>query len=118
VKFSEYNWNAMPDKAGHFGVYGGRFVAETLMEPIYELEQAYEKLKNDPAFQAEFDRDLKYYVGRPSPLYLAGTLDTRTWRCKNLPQARRPEPHRRTQDQQHHRSSLARQTHGQEAHYR
>ncbi|WP_175517910.1 tryptophan synthase subunit beta [Thiothrix caldifontis] len=61
----------MPDKAGHFGVYGGRFVAETLMEPIYELEQAYEKLKNDPAFQAEFDRDLKYYVGRPSPLYLA-----------------------------------------------
>jgi len=71
VKFSEYNWNAMPDKAGHFGAYGGRFVAETLMEPIYELEQAYEKLKNDPAFQAEFDRDLKYYVGRPSPLYLA-----------------------------------------------
>ena len=71
MKFSEYNWNAMPDKAGHFGAYGGRFVAETLMEPIYELEQAYEKLKNDPAFQAEFDRDLKYYVGRPSPLYLA-----------------------------------------------
>ncbi|WP_308874984.1 tryptophan synthase subunit beta [Thiothrix subterranea] len=61
----------MPDKAGHFGAYGGRFVAETLMKPIYELEQAYEKLKNDPAFQAEFDRDLKYYVGRPSPLYLA-----------------------------------------------
>ncbi|MDD5394709.1 MAG: tryptophan synthase subunit beta [Thiothrix sp.] len=61
----------MPDKAGHFGAYGGRFVAETLMEPIYELEQAYEQLKNDPAFQAEFDRDLKYYVGRPSPLYLA-----------------------------------------------
>lgn len=71
MKFSEYNWNAMPDKAGHFGAYGGRFVAETLMEPIYELEEAYEKLKNDPAFQAEFDRDLKYYVGRPSPLYLA-----------------------------------------------
>ncbi len=71
MKFSEYNWNAMPDKAGHFGAYGGRFVAETLMEPIYELEQAYEKLKNDPAFQAEFDRDLKYYVGRPSPLYMA-----------------------------------------------
>ncbi|MEN9502110.1 MAG: tryptophan synthase subunit beta [Pseudomonadota bacterium] len=71
MKFSEFNWNAMPDKAGHFGAYGGRFVAETLMEPIYELEQAYEKLKNDPAFQAEFDRDLQYYVGRPSPLYLA-----------------------------------------------
>ena len=71
MKFSEFNWNAMPDKRGHFGPYGGRFVAETLMEPIYELEQAYEKLKNDPAFQAEFDRDLQYYVGRPSPLYLA-----------------------------------------------
>lgn len=71
MKFSEFNWNAMPDKAGHFGAYGGRFVAETLMEPIYELEQAYEKLKNDPAFQTEFDRDLQYYVGRPSPLYLA-----------------------------------------------
>ncbi len=71
MKFSEFNWNAMPDKRGHFGPYGGRFVAETLMEPIYELEQAYETLKNDPAFQAEFDRDLQYYVGRPSPLYLA-----------------------------------------------
>lgn len=71
MKFSEFNWNAMPDKRGHFGPYGGRFVAETLMEPIYELEQAYEKLKNDAAFQAEFDRDLQYYVGRPSPLYLA-----------------------------------------------
>ena len=74
MKFSEFNWNAMPDKAGHFGAYGGRFVAETLMEPIYELEQAYEKLKHDPAFQAEFDRDLQYYVGRPSPLYFAERL--------------------------------------------
>ena len=74
MKFSEFNWNAMPDKAGHFGAYGGRFVAETLMEPIYELEQAYEQLKNDPAFQAEFDRDLQYYVGRPSPLYFAERL--------------------------------------------
>ena len=78
MKFSEYNWNAMPDKAGHFGAYGGRFVAETLMEPIHELETAYEKLKNDPAFQAEFDRDLQHYVGRPSPLYLAERL-THEW---------------------------------------
>ncbi|MGL4184905.1 MAG: tryptophan synthase subunit beta [Thiotrichaceae bacterium] len=61
----------MPDAKGHFGIYGGRFIAETLMEPIYELEQAYNTLKHDPAFQAEFDRDLQYYVGRPSPLYLA-----------------------------------------------
>jgi len=71
VKFSEFDWNAMPDAKGHFGIYGGRFIAETLMEPIYELEQAYNTLKHDPAFQAEFDRDLQYYVGRPSPLYLA-----------------------------------------------
>ena len=71
MKFSEFNWGAMPDQYGHFGAYGGRFVAETLMEPIYQLEQAYASLKNDPAFQAEFDRDLQHYVGRPSPPYLA-----------------------------------------------
>ncbi len=74
MKFSEFNWNAMPDTTGHFGAYGGRFIAETLMEPIYQLEQAYSSLKNDPAFQAEFDRDLKHYVGRPSPLYFAERL--------------------------------------------
>ncbi len=74
MKFSEFNWNAMPDAAGHFGAYGGRFIAETLMEPIYQLEQAYNSLKNDPKFQAEFDYDLKHYVGRPSPLYFAERL--------------------------------------------
>jgi len=74
VKFSEFNWNAMPDAAGHFGAYGGRFIAETLMEPIYQLEQAYSSLKDDPKFQAEFDLDLKHYVGRPSPLYFAERL--------------------------------------------
>lgn len=74
MKFSEFNWSAMPDVTGHFGAYGGRFIAETLMEPIYQLEQAYSSLKNDPAFQAEFDRDLKHYVGRPSPLYFAERL--------------------------------------------
>ena len=74
MKFSAYDWSAMPDATGHFGVHGGRFVAETLMEPIYQLEQAYTKLKNDPAFQAEFDHDLQHYVGRPSPLYLAERL--------------------------------------------
>jgi tryptophan synthase beta chain len=64
-------WSDYPDARGHFGPYGGRFVAETLMQPLLELEQAYEDMKNDPAFQAEFDRDLAQYVGRPSPLYLA-----------------------------------------------
>ncbi len=65
------DWQALPDANGHFGPYGGRFVAETLVEPIEELQAAYEKLKSSPEFQAEFDRDLKYYVGRPSPLYFA-----------------------------------------------
>lgn len=74
MKFSEFNWMAMPDATGHFGIYGGRFIAETLMEPIYQLEQAYNALKDDPAFQAEFDQDLKHYVGRPSPLYFAERL--------------------------------------------
>ena len=63
-----------PDARGHFGPYGGRFVAETLMEPLRQLEEAYAKLKNDPAFQAELDKDLKHYVGRPSPLYHAERL--------------------------------------------
>lgn len=74
MKFNEFDWSTMPTESGHFGAYGGRFVAETLMEPIYELEQAYAKLKDDPAFQAEFDRDLQYYVGRPNPLYFAERL--------------------------------------------
>ncbi|WP_372763777.1 tryptophan synthase subunit beta [Litorivivens sp.] len=60
-----------PDTRGHFGPYGGRFVSETLMCALDELEKAYESLRNDPSFQAEFDRDLAQYVGRPSPLYHA-----------------------------------------------
>ena len=52
------DWQAQPDANGHFGPYGGRFVAETLVEPIEELQAAYETLKNSPAFQDEFDRDL------------------------------------------------------------
>ena len=62
---------AMPNAEGHFGPYGGIFVAETLMEPLDELREAYERFKSDPDFQAEFDRDLAHYVGRPSPLYHA-----------------------------------------------
>jgi len=61
----------MPDERGHFGIHGGRFVAETLVDVIESLQDAYESLKDDLGFQAEFDRDLQYYVGRPSPLYLA-----------------------------------------------
>ncbi len=60
-----------PDEHGHFGIFGGRFVAETLMPLILEVEQAYEAAKADPSFQAELDDYLTHYVGRPSPLYFA-----------------------------------------------
>ncbi len=61
----------MPDARGHFGPYGGRFVSETLSFALEDLEKIYASLRDDPAFQAEFDRDLAHYVGRPSPLYHA-----------------------------------------------
>ncbi len=64
----------LPDKHGRFGPYGGRFVAETLMAALQDLENLYEELSADPAFQAEFDLDLAHYVGRPSPLYFAERL--------------------------------------------
>src|SRR3954464_1560574 len=63
-----------PDERGHFGLYGGRFVAETLMPLILDLERAYTAAKNDPAFRAQMDGYLKHYVGRPSPLYFADRL--------------------------------------------
>lgn len=65
------NYNQMPDARGHFGPYGGRFVSETLIHALDELESLYRKLKDDPEFQAQFDYDLAHYVGRPSPLYFA-----------------------------------------------
>ena len=64
----------LPDEAGHFGPYGGIFVAETLMEPLDELRVAYEKYMRDPEFLAELDADLQHYVGRPSPIYHAERL--------------------------------------------
>jgi tryptophan synthase beta chain len=63
-----------PDERGHFGLYGGRFVAETLMPLVLELEQAYTQAKADPSFQIELDDLLKHYAGRPSPLYFAERL--------------------------------------------
>jgi tryptophan synthase beta chain len=63
-----------PDEKGLFGIYGGRFVAETLMPLILELEAAYKEAKADPAFHAELDAFLEHYVGRPSPLYFAERL--------------------------------------------
>lgn len=71
---SKTDFSAVPDARGHFGPYGGRFVSETLMDALEDLEKLYRTLSEDPAFQAEFDRDLAHYVGRPSPLYLAERL--------------------------------------------
>ena len=67
-------YRAGPDENGHFGIYGGRFVAETLMPLILELEEAWEAAKVDPSFQEELDYFLEHYVGRPSPLYHAERL--------------------------------------------
>jgi tryptophan synthase beta chain len=69
---------SLPDIRGHFGRYGGRYVAETLIGPLEELAQAYERIRLDPEFIAEFEHDLKHYVGRPSPLYFARRL-TEAW---------------------------------------
>ena len=63
-----------PDERGHFGQFGGRYVAETLMPLILDLEKEYRRAKLDPAFKAEFDDLLEHYVGRPSPLYFAPRL--------------------------------------------
>jgi tryptophan synthase beta chain len=63
-----------PDRRGYFGDFGGRFVPETLVEPIEELERAYLAVRDDPAFAAELDRLLKHYVGRPTPVYEAQRL--------------------------------------------
>ena len=60
-----------PDENGHFGIYGGRYVAETLMPLILDVEKTWNEAKNDPAFWAEFDYLARDYIGRPSPLYLA-----------------------------------------------
>jgi tryptophan synthase beta chain len=68
------DFSVYPDEHGRFGNYGGSYVAETLMAPLAELTEAYLRLREDPQFIAELDRDLKYYVGRPSPVYYAERL--------------------------------------------
>ncbi|GLS26669.1 tryptophan synthase subunit beta [Marinibactrum halimedae] len=65
------NFATFPDEKGHFGPYGGRFVSETLIEALDDLDALYQRVKSDPNFQQEFDKDLAHYVGRPSPLYFA-----------------------------------------------
>ncbi|HPF72280.1 MAG: tryptophan synthase subunit beta [Lysobacteraceae bacterium] len=71
---NDIDYNQFPDKRGHFGRYGGSFVAETLVAPLQELVAAWERYRVDPEFIAELDADLKHYVGRPSPIYHAERL--------------------------------------------
>ncbi len=68
------DFNAYPDASGHFGIYGGSFVSETLMAPLAELAEAYDRYRVDPQFLAELKHDYKHYVGRPSPIYEASRL--------------------------------------------
>ena len=64
----------LPDDMGHFGPFGGRYVAETLMSALIELEKAYKAAKRDPAFRRELDAQLRDYAGRPTPVYFAQRL--------------------------------------------
>lgn len=73
-KSNPVDYAAMPDEHGHFGIYGGIFASETLMQALDELRDAYENVKTDVEFQRQFDEDLAQYVGRPSPLYFAERL--------------------------------------------
>src|SRR5436190_14222955 len=66
--------STLPDASGHFGPYGGRFVPETLMHPLQQLEEEYFRAQHDPDFQKELNYYLRQFVGRPSPLYLAERL--------------------------------------------
>jgi tryptophan synthase beta chain len=70
-QYAAIDYSQFPNAEGHFGPYGGRFVSETLIYALDELQSIYSQLKDDPNFQAEFDKDLAHYVGRPSPLYFA-----------------------------------------------
>jgi tryptophan synthase beta chain len=87
------SWSQWPDANGRFGTFGGRYVAETLMPLVLDLEQEYRKRQ--------------HYVGRPSPLYYAERLTRAFRRREDLFQARRAEPHGRAQDQQLHRPDPA-----------
>ena len=70
----EINPESLPDSRGHFGAYGGMYVPETLMTPLFELAEVYEAARKDPLFQRELEFQLREYAGRPTNLYLAERL--------------------------------------------
>ncbi len=85
------NTRELPDERGRFGEFGGRYVAETLMPLVLDLERAYRAAQKDPAYQAELDVFLRDYVGRPSPLYFAERLTEHYGNRENLFQTRRAQ---------------------------
>ena len=105
----------VPDAAGRFGPFGGRYVPETLTRALDELAAEYEKAVADPTFHEELAELYRHYVGRPSPLYFAERLTRTVRRGPDLSETRRPQPHRRPQDQQHARPGPADPPHGQAA---
>src|SRR3989338_8853317 len=73
-QISNFKFQKQPDKQGHFGIYGGRYISETLMPAVLELEKAYHEFRNERDFKRELEYYLKEYVGRPTPLYFAERL--------------------------------------------
>ena len=84
-----------PDAKGHFGPYGGVFVAGTLMHSLDKLRTAYDKYRVDPLFKEKFAHELKHFVGRPSPVYHASRWSKSLGGAQNLVQAERSQPYRR-----------------------
>ena len=101
-------------QAGRFGVYGGRYVPETLMAALDELERAYDKARRDPKFQKRLDRAAADLCRTSHAAVLRAAPDRKTGRREDLSQARRPAAHRRAQDQQLHRPGTAGRAHGQD----
>ena len=108
----------LPDAHGHFGPYGGRYVPETLMHPLQELEEEYFRAQHDPEFQRELALLSHGILRSPHAALFCRTPHQGTRRRENLSQARRPDPHRRAQNQQRHGPDSSRQAHGQDAHHR
>ncbi len=107
-----------PTRDGHFGRYGGRFVAETLFHALDQLDALYQELKEDPDFRRELAQDLSAVRWPADAAVRSGTPDARTRGRADIPQARRPESHRRAQDQQHRRAGVVGEAHRQATHHR
>ena len=106
----------MTNQAGRFGIHGGQYIPETLMNAVNELEKAYAHYKADPQFQVELQELLNEYAGRPSRLYFAKKMTEDLGGAKIY--LKRPEPHRRTQDQQRPGPGPSCQKDGQDPPYR